>query len=120
MSDWAVTAQAAIVAATDVTNLVGTNYWPEERANDELPALTYRDIAENRYDHLDGPGKGKRVRIQFDCWGATRASADALADTLEIALSQTGRIVFRQSTKDLEAQTWRTIVDWSVFIANPT
>jgi len=112
---------AMLAAASAVTTLVGARYWPDIAPdNAALPRITYQVISEIRNDHLSGPGVGKRCRIQINCWAATRNGADALADAVEVAASNAqGRIVFRNSDYDIEAQIYRTQLDWSVPILNP-
>lgn len=115
-------ATTAIQAASAVTALVGTDYWPDFRKNENTPALIFRDITQVRHDHLSGPGKGKRARIQFTAYDDTRSGADALGDALEVALSSTsnGRVVFRQSGFDSDVEVYFTQLDWLVYIDNPT
>jgi len=110
---------ATIAGASSITSIVGTRYWPDYREIDTLPSLTFRDISEIRYDPLDGPGSKKRVRMQINCYAATRTAADALADAVENVLSLTGRIVFRQSTYDVETQIYWAQLDWMVPVATP-
>ena len=116
-----IAAELAVVSPqTAINALIGTRYWPDIAPdNAALPRITYQVISEIRNDWIDGPGVGKRCRIQINCWAATRNGADALADAVEAQLSQTGRIVFRNSTYDSEAQIYWTILDWSVPIASP-
>ena len=115
------TAAAAIAGASAVIALVGSRYWPDRASVDSpaLPYITFQVITELRDDFLAGPGQGKRCRIQFNCYGKTRAAADALADALEAALKLTGWIKFRQGTYDFEAQAYWAQIDWSVAIASP-
>lgn len=113
------TIYSTLVAASAVTALVSTRIWPDRRNNTTLPSITFQTIAENRHDWLPGPGAAKRVRIQVNCYAATRLAADQLGDAVEATLSATGRIVFRQSTYDAEAQIYWTQLDWSVAIASP-
>jgi len=116
----ATTVTTLIGAASSITSLVGTRYWPNQRQSDTLPSLTWETISEIRNDHITAPGKGKNCRIQFDCWATTRAGADALGDALEVLLSQTGYVVYRRDSFDQEVEIYRAQLDWSVRIDNPT
>lgn len=109
-----------VEGASAVTALIGTRYWPDIRKSEVLPALVYRNVTDVRFDHLSAPGKGKQVRMQFNCYAATRTAAEALADALEVALSVTGRVVFRQSSYDTEVEIYWTQLDWLAFVSSPT
>lgn len=113
------TTAATIAATSAITSLVGTRYWPNHRQNETLPAITYEVISEIRNDWIEGPGVGKRCRVQLDCWAETRTSADALADSVETALSATGRVLYRRGSYDHEVEIYRVQLDWSVGILNP-
>ena len=121
MSDAYAVATTAIAAASSVTALVGTRYWPD-RADEEtptLPFIIFQNITDLRYDHLAGPGTGKRCRVQFTCYGENRLAASNLADLLESHLAQSGRILFRQSGYDFEVQAYWSQIDWSVIFDSP-
>lgn len=113
-------ATTVIAGAASVTALVGTRYWADLRETDDLPAITYRLVTDTRNDHLDAPGKGKFVRIQFNCWAKSRAAAEALADALEVALSAEGRVLLRISSYDPDVEIYWTQLDWQTGLLSPT
>lgn len=53
-----------------------------------MPAITYTLIAEAPYEHLGGIVDLSRATIQVDCFGATRPSANALANYVRLALEK--------------------------------
>lgn len=114
---------AMLAAASAVTALVGTRYWPDKADTDQpaLPYITWQVISEVRNDHIDLPGRGKRARIQINCYAATRAGADALGNAVEAAAStyRPGRVVLRQSNYEFDSQIYSTLIDWSTSIPNP-
>ena len=111
---------AVVSPQTAINALIGTRYWPDIAPEDAaLPRVTYQVISEIRNDWISGPGVGKRCRIQINCWARTRAGADQLGDAVEAQLSYNGRIIFRLSTYDQEAQIYSTQLDWSVPILSP-
>ncbi len=52
-----------------------------------LPYVTFQRISEVEEKTLDGPSGLYRDRWQFDCYGNTRASVDAVGDAIYAALA---------------------------------
>jgi hypothetical protein len=115
------TTAALLKDTATITALIGTRYWPDIAPDDAaLPRVTFQVISEIRNDFLSGPGIGKRCRVQINCWDRTRTGADAVANAVEVAASNAqGRIVFRQSTYDSDAQIYWTQLDWSIPVLSP-
>lgn len=83
---------AMIEAQAGVTALIGsgtaTRLYPVVLPqNPTFPAITYQIISGPRDYTQDGPDGVVRFRVQCNCYGATYASAKALRDALESAIS---------------------------------
>lgn len=119
MADAYETATNLVAGAAAVTALIGTRYWPDVRENETLPAVTFTSIAETRHDHLDSAGTGMQARISFSCYATTRTGAAVLANALEAAIKNSGRVVFRQSFYDGDVQVYITQMDLLTIIDSP-
>ncbi len=86
-----------------------------------LPALTYQRISTvQTYSHQGDSGLAT-VRMQVDCWGATYASAKAVAAQVKAALSgytssAIGRchLVAERDLYDPETGHYRVIIDFMI------
>lgn len=56
--------------------------------NAKMPAITYWLIAEQPYEHLSGIVDISKSTVQVDCFGATRESANLLADAVRLTLEK--------------------------------
>lgn len=97
---------ALLLANTGVSALVGTRiYWVERKQGAALPgvALTLIDGGEGHTQ--DGPDGLGQYRVQIDSYGATYASAKAVARAITAALDgvRAGRLqgMFHDSSRDL-------------------
>jgi hypothetical protein len=96
--------RARLLADTAVAALVGTRVtWIDRPQGATLPAVTLQIISPGRaYTHGGADGLAD-TRVQIDCWGASYASAKALARSVipavEPALTQ-GATKFSQSFLD--------------------
>lgn len=77
----------------DVSALVGERvHWAARPQGGALPAITLHMISPGRgYDHGGANGL-RRPRVQIDCWGATHASAKAVARAAIAALEPAATI----------------------------
>ena len=77
---------------SSITNLVGTRIYPlrmpqRSASSDTVyPCITYQRISSRPVKHMTAAAPLQEARLQVDCWAATYASADALADALRLAL----------------------------------
>lgn len=68
-----------LLTQTAITDLVGTRIYPDVLPEAcTLPAIVYSEISDNDNYHLSGVCTAAECRVQIDCYGATRASANAV------------------------------------------
>lgn len=76
-------------AYSGLSALVGTRIYPRILPNNPTyPALTYARIS-NSTATTNGL---RETRFQINCWGATEASADAVAGQVKAALEEWGNV----------------------------
>lgn len=94
------TVQEALVAALEahaaLTTLVGSGassrIFPLDRAEQvdtddvQMPCLVYARVGTNRFEDFCGPGGLSDTAFSLNCFGATRASAVAVAAAVRVAL----------------------------------
>lgn len=76
-----------LLADTAVAALIGTRLYPDALEQGcELPAAVYQVISRTHVQHLQGITTAGTVRVQIDCYAATRLAADAVAEAIVAAL----------------------------------
>ncbi|MES2959801.1 MAG: DUF3168 domain-containing protein [Pseudomonadota bacterium] len=77
---------ASLLAHAPLAALIGTRLAPDKIAQGEArPYIVYVVGREPTY-HLDGTLATTLYTVRLQCWGDTRAQAEAVADALEAAL----------------------------------
>lgn len=73
-----------------VSALVGQRITPVKRGTtdgwEQLPAITYQRISNQRWHDSQGLGGLARPRVQLTCWGSSWSSARSVADAVRRAL----------------------------------
>jgi len=95
-----------LVAATGVTDLVGTRIYPEMRQQGEdFPAIVYQLVSTQPQNAMDGGGTtvATRASMSFDSIAETYAGAKTLASAVRAAIG------------DLASGTYSTVVIKSCF-----
>ena len=97
---------ARLLGSPALAALVGNRItWGERVEKEPLPAITMLGVSPGRNYVHGGADLTGNPRVQFDCYGATRAEAkavaDALRDTLETPATQSG-IAFSVALLDAE------------------
>jgi len=98
--------RALLVAASDVTDLVGTRIYPEMRQQGEdFPAIVYQLVSTQPQNAMDGGGSTviTRASMSFDSIAETYAGAKTLASKVRAAIG------------DLASGTYSTVVIKSCF-----
>lgn len=109
---------ALLSAATPVTAIVGTNpvkVFPggEAPQGTVVPYVTYQIISGIPENYLSERPDLDDIRVQINCWGATRAAAKALYDAVQHALEMDAHEVsFNDDSKDPETLNWRHSTDF--------
>jgi hypothetical protein len=88
LPDIGATIRTLTLADGTVSGLVSTRMHSDvlpQRAS--LPAITYSVVDTLPNEHLAGIAALSRARIQIDCYAATRAAANSLADAVRLALA---------------------------------
>ena len=94
--DFGVSLREILLAATAVTDIVGTRVRPAPlRGPDEpkavVPTVTYQGLGATRPEHFQGRGQPAQVRVQIDCWASDRDGAhtlfEAVRKTLDVKAS---------------------------------
>lgn len=107
-------------AAAPVTALVGSGAAARIRSNraeedDPRPFVVYERSATEVFKGLDGTIFDTKVTLAVQCWGDTRAQAEALADACQAAIEAADQTVAERSggydgELDLEASV--LTVEW--------
>ena len=98
--------RALLVAASDVTDLVGTRIYPEMRQQGEdFPAIVYQLVSTQPQNAMEGGGAtvATRASMSFDSIAETYAGAKTLASAVRAAIG------------DLASGTYSTVVIKSCF-----
>jgi hypothetical protein len=87
MADVASAFRLVLLDDSDVSNAVGTRIIPDQLAQGEtLPAITYRRISTRHEKTIEGSKARMAIsRISCECFAATRAAADALAELVRLS-----------------------------------
>lgn len=82
MADLGESLRALLLADASVLAQVGSRIIPDQLAQAEtLPAIVYRVIDGRHYHDITGPNAGMvRSRVTLECFAATRAAANSLAE----------------------------------------
>lgn len=76
-----------LLANTAVAAAIGTRMYPDAlEQGAALPAAVYQVISRTHVQHLQGITTAGTVRVQIDCYAATRLAADAVAEAIVAAL----------------------------------
>lgn len=85
------TVQATLLAAGAVTAIAGTRVHQVQRIqSDTLPAVVLTQVSAVPQNHLYGVPTLDSVRVQVDCYAATRTQCRQLADATRAALEAAG------------------------------
>lgn len=111
-----------LLAQPALSALIGERLYPLTLPQGAtMPAMTYAVISGNTPGTHSGPGLSRR-RYQFDCWGTTYSSADAVATALSDAVSSKRGVIGQASLLDNEVdqydpetKRYRRIVDVMVY-----
>ena len=86
MSDAGKAFRTYLQTKSGVTNLISTRMYPDNLPeNHTLPCAVYYVISDVKEHHLGGAAALATVRIQVDCYAATRTGANALAEAIRDA-----------------------------------
>lgn len=76
-----------LLAQSSVSALIGSRIETDKLAQGEtLPAVMLQVISRTHVQHLQGITTAGTVRVQIDCYAATRLAADAVAEAIVAAL----------------------------------
>ncbi len=74
--------------AAPLRALVDTRVWSQVLPqNPKLPAVVLTIVSGDSDDALDGPSGVRRRRVQIDCWGESRKSADDVGRAVQATLN---------------------------------
>lgn len=104
------TLKATLDGAAGVTALVSTRIYPDARPQDDaLPAIVYARDGTEFVPTIHGTIALTRARLAVACFGATRASAEAVADAAQTAVLAAGFLALNRGA-DFDADTRTHIV----------
>ena len=76
--------RAALLAMSEVTDIVGTRIWDEWFRSDTYPAIAFEIDSENRENALSGRGGMVFASVNVVCRADTRVASRALAEAVRI------------------------------------
>lgn len=102
MPDITASIRTLTLADATVSGLVATRMYSDVLPQSAtMPAITYSMITETPYEHLAGIVSVSQATIQVDCFGATRSSANALADAVRLQLEKYRGVVGTQQILEI-------------------
>ena len=79
--------RTTLISATDVSDVIGTKVFPAiAPQGTELPYITYQIISNNADQHMSGASGLQETRIQLNCWSASYAEVQNLAEAVRESL----------------------------------
>lgn len=76
-----------LTSVAGITSLIDKKVYPTNLPqNITLPAVTFQLLAEDEIETLQTPATMRTAAVQFDCYAATQAAADAVAEAIRTAL----------------------------------
>ena len=123
---WATAVYAMLTADTTLTTATGTRIYPVvAKQNAARPFIVYTGVSVEPHDTKSGVSTLDIVRVQFDIYADTHASAQDTADTLRTAIdghtgSHGGRYIdgvrYLSESDDYEAETslYRKSMDFQI------